>query len=187
MKGFTLIELLIVVAIIGILAAIAIPNFLAAQTRAKVSRVMADQQAVATALELYKIDNSLYPAAAVVTGLNTGYSIYPRINRLKPLTTPISYLSTIPRDPFSRGQSPAESVFTYGDRKSYWESGWVNADPPPTGGMIVPQFITGNKQWFLLSKSITNLRTDISTLDQRDEYDPTNGTVSIGHIMRWGP
>ena len=60
-KAFTLIELLIVVAIIAILAAIAVPNFLEAQTRAKVSRVMSDQRTYATALGTYQIDNSSYP------------------------------------------------------------------------------------------------------------------------------
>jgi prepilin-type N-terminal cleavage/methylation domain-containing protein len=60
-KAFTLIELLIVVAIIAILAAIAVPNFLEAQTRAKVSRVLSDQRTYATALETYMIDNSSYP------------------------------------------------------------------------------------------------------------------------------
>src|SRR6059058_569753 len=60
-KGFTLIELLIVVAIIAILAAIAVPNFLEAQTRAKVSRVRADARTVATAIESYAVDNNKYP------------------------------------------------------------------------------------------------------------------------------
>ena len=60
-SAFTLIELLIVVAIIAILAAIAVPNFLEAQTRAKVSRAKADMRTEATALETYNIDWGTYP------------------------------------------------------------------------------------------------------------------------------
>ena len=55
-KAFTLIELLIVVAIIAILAAIAVPNFLEAQTRSKISRVRSDLRSLATALESYCVD-----------------------------------------------------------------------------------------------------------------------------------
>ena len=62
--GFTLIELLIVVAIIAILAAIAVPNFLEAQTRAKISRVRADHRTIATGLEVYKVDTNKYPWCA---------------------------------------------------------------------------------------------------------------------------
>ncbi|HVN74723.1 MAG TPA: prepilin-type N-terminal cleavage/methylation domain-containing protein [Thermoanaerobaculaceae bacterium] len=60
-KGFTLIELLIVVAIIGIIAAIAIPNLLNAINRGRQKRSMADMRAIATALEAYSVDFNFYP------------------------------------------------------------------------------------------------------------------------------
>ena len=63
-KGFTLIELLIVVAIIGIIAAIAIPNLLNAIDRGKQKRTMADMRSIGTAVESYAVDNNVYPVAA---------------------------------------------------------------------------------------------------------------------------
>lgn len=83
--GFTLIELLIVVAIIGILAAIAVPNFLNAQIRAKVARCYSDLKAISTGEEEYFIDNNRYT--------------YPF--RLQALTSPVSYLSVIQEDVFA--------------------------------------------------------------------------------------
>ena len=59
--AFTLIELLIVVAIIAILAAIAVPNFLEASIRSKTSRAKADMRSIATALESYIVDYNEYP------------------------------------------------------------------------------------------------------------------------------
>src|SRR2546426_11423012 len=61
MSGFTLIELLIVVAIIGIIAAIAIPNLLNAIDRGKQKRTMADMRSIGTAVESYAVDNNFYP------------------------------------------------------------------------------------------------------------------------------
>jgi general secretion pathway protein G len=63
-QGFTLIELLIVVAIIGIVAAIAIPNLLNAVDKGKQKRTMADLRSIGTAVEVYAIENTVYPTAA---------------------------------------------------------------------------------------------------------------------------
>src|SRR5512136_3047089 len=70
-KGFTLIELLIVVAIIGIIAAIAIPNLLNAINRGRQKRTMADIRGIGSALEAYSVDFHYYPkvAASTVTDL----------------------------------------------------------------------------------------------------------------------
>jgi prepilin-type N-terminal cleavage/methylation domain-containing protein len=142
-SAFTLIELLIVVAIIAILAAIAVPNFLEAQTRAKATRARADHRTISTAMESYYVDHNRYPAQGEVT---TG--TYPYMTDTTKvfggdgpdhapnnkaiafqLSTPIAYLSSttaVFADPFFRAfRTPGTNVVNdtrfYNYSGDYWQ------------------------------------------------------------------
>lgn len=98
-SGFTLIELLIVVAIIAILAAIAVPNFLEAQTRAKVSRSVSDMRSLGVALESYRVDYGTIPRPWRGTAPQADAYWWGFVPMM--LTTPISYINSWPLMPFT--------------------------------------------------------------------------------------
>jgi type II secretion system protein G len=83
-KGFTLIELLIVVAIIGIIAAIAIPNLLVALQKGKQKATMGDMKSIGNAIESYITDWSIAPHEATFTALTTATYFVPFYIKILP-------------------------------------------------------------------------------------------------------
>jgi len=94
-KGFTLIELLIVVAIIGIIAAIAIPNLLNAINRGRQKRTMSDIRSIATAMEAYSVDFNFYPRIAVTSAAVTAVDPYITPTFIKRLPTSDGWNQTL--------------------------------------------------------------------------------------------
>jgi len=190
--GFTLIELLIVVAIIAILAAIAVPNFLEAQTRSKVSRVKSDMRSIATALEAYCVDYSNYPPEGDNWDIN--------VSRLYMLTSPVAYMTSINlHDPFSPegGQmDPSNSwywkdTFTYATLYSYWFQGCYPAHASETRkaailGSCGPDRYRDGIEHYPVWMIFPDTRGTIPSFRQPCDivYDATNGTKSTGDIGR---
>jgi prepilin-type N-terminal cleavage/methylation domain-containing protein len=81
-KGFTLIELMIVIAIIIILAAIAIPNYLRMTDRARRARIAGDFTSLATSLEAYSVDWGAYPNIAFTPAISGTFILKPAIDTL---------------------------------------------------------------------------------------------------------
>lgn len=208
-KGFTLIELLIVVAIIAILAAIAVPNFLEAQVRAKVSRAQSDMRTLATAVEAYVVDNGRGPICAneaSQTSSDPRWAQFPLANytnqtALMQLTTPISYVATMLKDPFTeKGATKANSsgqvivlnnpYYTY---RSYFNpevAFWGNAAAVP---VVARRGYTWSFQSFGPSRKSSRPNgvgsgTLANMLTPNGQgigiYDPSNGTVSYGWLAR---
>ena len=104
--AFTLIELLIVIAIMLTLISIALPNYLDAKTRAKVTRAEGDTRSLGVALVAYYVDHSKYPPTPLE-------SLGSRLERLVFLTTPSRYLKSLPMEVFTK-----DSVEPY----AYWSA-----------------------------------------------------------------
>jgi prepilin-type N-terminal cleavage/methylation domain-containing protein len=207
-RAFTLIELLIVVAIIAILAAIAVPNFLEAQVRSKVSRAQSDMRSIATVLEAYQVDHNRYPighgnAPFRIPGSQRfdgyGNARTLSMSTLPPnLTTPVAYLTAVMPDVFKIGRkvqntsmasfgrpfqngNPFDLTFVY-HPVAFWadltlrgfNSGFDAGDVADYGA------------WRIFSLGPDGLYNSLGTSDRSLGwiYDPTNGTISSGMILR---
>ena len=161
-KSFTLLELIVVIAIIGILAMISIPNFLNAQVRAKVARAKSDFRVMTAAVKVYYIDNQGLPVNGTLMSRDKSSEW-----AFSCLTTPIPYLSSTEccHDPFvlidceatlmnNTGWYPSDDFYYYFhcDR----EGGWLQSKGP-------------DRMW-----------------GNHANYDASNGVISPGDItIHW--
>ena len=177
-SAFTLIELLIVVAIIGILAAIAVPNFLEAQVRAKVSRAATDLRSIGTGLESYCVDNHHYPPQSGGQGQGSA-------SRLVLLSTPVAYLTTGQfQDPFQPDAMDADDKDKYYKYRNFLDLVEDSGDPDypqPVVYYTWGLFSAGPDRGFVKGK---NLFDSDGRFEPECIYDPTNGTMSRGDIFR---
>lgn len=180
-KAFTLIELLIVVGIIAILAAIAIPNLLEAQTRSKIARAKSDLRTLATALEAYHTESHAYPdLIPPPEDIDTGGAWL-----LKRLTTPIAYISSLPFDPFLPPAKP-EPLMPPEGRKTYRYTAYpIPPDPARVWSLASngPD-LSADTMGVYRGFSPTLFFGGDPMLSGWTLYDPTNGTLSRGDLFR---
>lgn len=185
-RGSTLIELLIVTAIILILIAIALPNCLEAQIRARVAAEKADQRTVGTAMESYFLDWGMYPDDHDPDSLGSAHGLFQ-------LPTPLKYLAEIPEDGFN---SSGAGMNNPGDEAHWYEMASTGVSPaqarflrPKINTFAVCSMgtegndkFTDNDSWPYTGLNGNPCPNRVGYLN----YSPTNGTKSMGNIVQLG-
>ena len=117
-QGFTLIEIMVVIVILGILAAVVVPNIMSRPEEARITKAKQDIRALETALDLYKLDNFNYPTTEQgLEALVTRPTTPPEPKRYREE----AYLKKVPRDPWendyqllSPGERGVIDIFSLG-------------------------------------------------------------------------
>ncbi|MBN1475133.1 prepilin-type N-terminal cleavage/methylation domain-containing protein [Candidatus Sumerlaeota bacterium] len=198
-SAFTLIELLIVVAIIAILAAIAVPNFLEAQTRSKVSRVKSDMRSLVTAIEAYRIDHNIYPPNTDngARGFPEQYNGQVLVGTLwVDISTPVAYITNaFLLDVFNLQANMDvgthdEALFIYQNLGSQYCAPYSSAPEIPHNQEFSEGFCVdalgfyGNYRIGSIGPDRDYAIPDATPPTAQTPYDPTNGTLSSGNIWR---
>lgn len=117
-RGFTLVEVMVVVVILGILATIIVPKIMSRPEQARIVKAKQDILAIQSALDLYKLDNGVYPT--------TDQGLHALV--AKPTANPIprnwksdGYLQKLPIDPWGEdyqylNENDKLKIFTYGPK-----------------------------------------------------------------------
>ncbi len=205
LQAFTLIELLIVVAIIGILAAIAVPNFLNAQVRAKVAKAESEMQSIQTGLEMFFIDNNSYPPMdndrirmrRQYKGLDDSpcgnviniahIMVDVRGDRRIYLTTPVAYMTSIPFDPFRGGGKDCGYGYGSNGQSYYILSSYGPDAADGLSGVSDGELDERDYTGAVFSDTRNHALRDTNFLMNELVYDPSNGISSDGDIITIGP
>jgi type II secretion system protein G len=183
--AFTLLELLVVVAIIGILTSIAVPNFNEATVRTRIAKTKADLERLSHALECYRLDTNGVP-------VTLGPFAPSFLRRLAPLTTPVAYLTHIPTDPFQPLQDPWwEGFITQESERSEWNLFYIyNRSDAENGGSAGGSKETGHFAWSLTGSGPDRIikypyyfYPQGFVRPERYVYDASNGLLSQGDFF----